>query len=299
MENAIRFWVKVGLSVISGVVLFVAALLSFFTVEQYERGVVTTWGKFSYIAEPGLNFKIPFAQSVVLYRTDVMSFSVEKGVNTYTDDNQEVDVVFRVFYRLDPGSIQYVYQNAQNYEQRLFDIVVDRIKVEFGKVNVDSLAKQRGTVRDRIKGIVVADAQSLGVTVTDIQLPNIEYTTSYRKAVEAAAAAKAMVETREQEKQQAVRVAERAKIAAEGEANAAREKAKGDADARISMATAEARAIQMQGEAQAKAIRAQAEALGLNARLVELRKAERWNGALPVQMLSGVVPFMNFDAPKP
>ena len=33
-----------------------------------------------------------------------------------------------------------------------------------------------------------------------------------------------------------------------------------------------------------------------NAKLVELRKAEKWDGALPVQMLSNVVPFMSFDA---
>ena len=44
------------------------------------------------------------------------------------------------------------------------------------------------------------------------------------------------------------------------------------------------RAIQLQGEAQAAAIRAQADALKANSNLVELRRAERWDGKLPVNV---------------
>lgn len=32
-----------------------------------------------------------------------------------------------------------------------------------------------------------------------------------------------------------------------------------------------------------------------NAQLVELRKAEKWNGSLPATMLSNVAPFMGVD----
>ena len=280
--------------------------LSLFTVAEYERAVVTTFGKFSHVAGPGLNFKMPIFQSAETYRTDVQSMTLTekgkddaiKGVNTYTIDNQEVDIVFTVFYRLRPDNVRFIYENAQDYKQRLLNIAIDRLKAEMGKINVEHLAQKRGELRDAIRAVLKKDAAVLGVDVTDFQLTNVEYTASFRKAVEQAAAAKAMVETREQEKQQAVRIAERAKIDAEGKANAQREEAKGAADARLLQAAAEARAIELQGEAQAKAIKAQAEALAQNARLVELRKAERWDGKLPVQMLSGVVPFMNYTAAK-
>jgi uncharacterized membrane protein YqiK len=52
----------------------------------------------------------------------------------------------------------------------------------------------------------------------------------------------------------------------------------------------------MRGQAEATAIRAQAEALQQNAKLVELRKAEKWDGKLPVQVLSSVLPMMQFKA---
>lgn len=153
-------------------------------------------------------------------------------------------------------------------------------------------------LRDTIGTVLKGDVRSLGVEVTDFQLTDLEYTKSFRSAVEQAAAAKAMVETREQEKQQEIRTAEKVKIIAEGQANAAREKAKGEADAKLLVAQAEAKAIKLKGEAEADAIRAQADALVRNPQMVELRKAERWDGKLPQQLLSGITPFMQFNAPS-
>ena len=272
--------------VMLALLIFVTLALSVFTVKEYERDVVTRLGKFSRVAEPGLNFKIPFIESAFTYRTDILSFTTDKPVNTYTVDNQEVDVIFTVFYRVPTKNVQFIYTNAQDYKERLFNIALDRLKSEMGKVNVAHVAEKRGALRDSIKAVLANDAQTLGVEVTDFQLTNIDYTKAYRAEVEKAAAARQVVATREHEKDQEIQVAERVRV-----------QAKGVADATLMKAEADAKAIQLRGEAEAAAIRAQAEALKQNTGLVELRKAEKWNGALPQQMLSGIVPFMNFNAP--
>ena len=63
-------------------------------------------------------------------------------------------------------------------------------------------------------------------------------------------------------------------------------------------AQAEAKAIALQGEAQAAAIRAQADALKSNASLIDLRKAERWDGKLPAAIYAGApIPFLPVDRP--
>ena len=296
MENNGNF-VKLIIGGIVGVCGIIVFLLSYYTVEQYERGVLTRFGRVVEISGPGLHFKMPFVNSVHFYRTDIQSMSPKEGANTYTVDNQEVDVIFTVFYRVSPDRVQFVYENVQDYKERLFKMAIDRLKSEMGKINVQHVAEKRGDIRDKIKVILEKDAtEDLGVLVTDFQLTDIEYTKSFRQAVEGAAAAKATVETREQERVQSIKVAEKVKIAAEGEANAARETAKGKADAIVFVAIADAKAIQMRGEAEAKAIRAQAEALQQNQKLVELRKAEKWDGKLPVQVLSSVLPMMQFKA---
>lgn len=285
--------------IVAGAVALVLILLffmSYFTVQQYERGIVKTWGKVAYVADPGIGFKVPFVQSVTYLRTDVLSMQPVKKVNTYTADNQEIDILFTVFYRLPIDKVAFVYENAQDYQARLLNIAEDRLKAEMGKIKLEHFAENRGKTRDVVRDTVKRDALVLGVEVTDFQLTDVDYTKAFRMAVEQASVQKAGVETREWERQQAEKAALTAKVKAEGEANAARETAKGKADAIVSVATAEARAIQMRGEAEAKAIRAQAEALQQNQKLVELRKAEKWDGKLPVQFLSNVLPMMQFTA---
>lgn len=291
----------VGLKTIVGAILgaflLVLALLTYYRVEQYERVVLTRFGKFQEVSEPGLHFRLPFVHNTETYRVDVQQYTNGKATaNTYTIDNQEVDITFTVFYRINPDKVQFIYENARGYELLLANIVWDRLKAEMGQVNASHVAEKRGEIRDRIRDTIRRDAEGIGVMITDFQLTNMDFQKSFRDAVSQAAAAKAMVETREQEKQQAIRVAERAKIDAEGKANAAREAAKGEADSRLFVAKAEAEAIRLRGEAEAKSIRAQAEALQQNQKLVELRKAEKWNGELPKQMLSNVLPMMQFKS---
>ena len=302
MESNLKMMKLIGAAIVAvcGLALF---LSTYFTVEQYERAVVTQFSKVVEVAEPGLHFKMPFVNSVHHYRTDILSLTMAEkinkglGVSTYTVDNQEVHVVFVIQYRIRPDKVAFIYENVQDLEGRLFQIAEDRLKAEMGKVNTSHVAEKRGEIRDGIKKVMQAAVTTLGVEIADFQLTNIEYDTTFKTAVKQAAAARATVETREQERQQAIKVAETAKTRAEGEANAARETAKGKADAIVSVATADAKAIQMRGEAEAKAIRAQAEALQQNQKLVELRKAERWDGKLPIQMLSNVLPMMQFHAP--
>jgi len=288
--------IAIGIFGVLGLLFFA---LTYFSVEQYERAVVTKFGEVVKIAEPGLHFRMPFVQSVHRYRTDIQNITTKpkEPANTYTIDNQEVDVVFNLFYRIEPAKVAFVYQNVQDYRERLFNMAIDRLKSEMGKINVQHVAEQRGALRDKITEVLAKDSQELGLLVVDFQLTNIEYTKSFRTAVEGAAAAKATVETREQERVQAIKIAERAKIDAEGKANAVREEAKGQADAVLVVAQAEAKAIQLKGEATAKAMFAQADALARNPVLVEMKKAERWNGQLPQQLLSNIVPLMEFTAP--
>lgn len=279
---------------IIGLLVIVVFLSTYFTVDQNEMTVVTRFGHLEYVADPGLHFKIPFVNSTQAYRTDILTLSPEKGVNTYTIDNQEVDVVFTVFYRIPPDKVAFVYTNNRDYRARLYALTLDRLKAAMGQVNVQSVAEKRGELRDSIKVTLTRDAVTLGPEIVDFQLTDLQYTDTFRAAVGQAAVQKANIETVEYQRQQAEKTAQMVKIAADGQANAVRSKAAGDADGRLLQATAEAKAIQIQGEATATAIKAQAEALKANPDLVNLRRAERWNGTLPTSIYgSAPIPFLN------
>lgn len=292
--------IKVIAGAILATLLFVVFLMTYFTVQPFEAAVVTRFGSIAYVAEPGsgLHFKLPFVNSVHFLRTDIQAVAPQTGVNTYTVDNQEVDVLFNVFYRLPANQVAYVYQNVPDYRDRLYSMAIDRIKAEVGKVNVTDVAGKRGELRDAIKEILAHDALSLGVEVTDLQLTDLKYTDAFRTAVTAASVSKAGIEAQEYKRQQAEKDAQTTAITASGAANAQREQARGAADARLMQATAEAKAIQLQGDANASAIRSQAEALKSNPDLVRLREVEKWNGVRVPQNVFGnsPVPVMNLGA---
>jgi regulator of protease activity HflC (stomatin/prohibitin superfamily) len=287
----------VGFAVLAVAVL-ITALLTYYRVEEYERVVVTRFGKFQEVSGPGLHFRTPFVHGLQTFRVDKQSFT-NKGApaNTYTIDNQEVDVVFTVQYTIPPGNVERVYKEAQNYEALILQTAVDRLKSEMGQVNATNVAENRGKLRAKIFDSLQKDAGSLGLMLVDFQLTNIDFTKGYRASVEAAAKEKAAIDQREYERQQAEKTAQKERIVAEGKANAAREEAKGQAEAIEVVAKAEAQAMRLKGNAQAEAMKAQALALSANPVLVEMKKAENWDGKLPVQMLSGVTPFMQFAAP--
>ena len=282
------------LAAIAAVILaFIVAFDGYFTVQQYQRTVVTRFGQLTYVAEPGFHFKLPFVDATRPFRIDITDVAPEKAVNTYTIDNQEVDILFNVYYRVPVDQVAFIYQNVSDARERLYIMAVDRLKVEMGKVNVTSVAEKRGQLRDAVKAVLQNDAKSLGIEVTDFQLTNLQYDEGFRNAVKNAAVQKANIEAVEYQRQQAEKAAETARIQAIGQANAARETARGAADARVLQATAEAKAIQLQGEAQAAAIQAQAEALKANPELVNLRRAERWDGKLPTAIYgSAPIPFL-------
>ena len=280
------------------VVVLILFLMTYFTVGQNQMTVVTRFGQLQYVASPGLHFKIPFVNRTYPYRTDIQALFPPKAVNTYTIDNQEVDIIFTVFYRIPADQVSYIFTNNRDYDTRLMSMTIDRLKAAMGQVNVQSVAERRGELRDVIKSTLIHEGKPLGIEVTDFQLTDMQYTEAFRNAVNNAAVQKANIEAVEYQRQQAMKSAETAKITAEGSANAVRARAAGDADARLLQATAEAKAIQLQGEAQAATIRAQAEALKANPDLVSLRKAERWDGKLPTALYgSAPIPFIQLDKP--
>ena len=138
-----------------------------FTIHAGERGVITTFGKPSErIANEGLNFKVPFAQSVYKYdvKTQVMNFDNKAGTGdnseysslfSFTKDQMEVQVAIVVNYHITPNDVMTIYQTygVQNYYHVnvLEPIVRESVKAHSAKYNVAELATQRDEFSNVIK----------------------------------------------------------------------------------------------------------------------------------------------------
>jgi regulator of protease activity HflC (stomatin/prohibitin superfamily) len=295
--GASRGWFGLaGLLAVIAVAMILYVVSPFFTVGEYERTVVTRFGQFSSVAGPGLHLRIPFVNGLESFPINIQRMTKDH-LNTYTIDNQELDALVTLNYRIPESEIRRVYTTNRDYKANLESFMIDRFKQEMGKINITQVAAHRGDVALAVKKSLEKEALDLfGIQIIDFQINDIRYTEQYRRAVDAAAIAKAKVEQAEQERRQAEVVAQRQKIAAEGEANAVRETARGKADAELLLATAQAKGKELVGLAEAKALEAQGQALRSNASLIQLEVAKRWSGNLPVNMYgSAPVPLLNLQ----
>jgi len=276
---------------------------SWFTVDQGERVVVLTNGKISSVAEPGLNWKVPFFQSAVHVSVQEQA-AVYDGVMAYSRDQQTGTMKVSVNYAVLPSEVANVYAEFGSTEgmvTRLLDRQVNKVTEEvFGQYNAITAVQDRTRLGVDIQKALTAAVVG-PITIRSVQVENIDFSAVYEQSIEDRMQAEVAVKTAEQNALKAKVEAERdaavKQIEAGANAAAAITAAKANAEAAITGAKANAEAIRLSGEAQAAAIKAKSEALASNPALIALTQAERWNGVLPSTMIpDGAVPFLSLPA---
>src|SRR5690554_2001580 len=280
-----RRLIVIGILVVLAVIV---AFNGFFTVDQGYRGVHLRLGAVVGIAQPGLGFKIPFLDRVVMIRTQTNS-KVYDNMETYSRDQQLAELRMSVTYRLVPDAVDQVYAQFGSEEglvTRLIDRRVNELaRTVFGQFNAVEAIQQRSNLNRQIYEQVLEAIDTPIVVIESVQVEDVAFSTAYEQSVEARMMAEVEVQRRSQELEQQ-RI----------QAQIVVTQAEGAAEARIAEARAQAEATILAGEAEAQAIRAKGEALRDSPELIALVTAEAWNGQLPTTMPpGGTVPFINIS----
>lgn len=180
-------------------------------INQYERGVVLTLGRFTGIRQPGLRIIIPVFQK--LMRVDVRSMPIDvPKQEIITKDNVTVGVDAVVYLRVIEASkamletTNYVYATSQFAQAALRDVT--------GNVDLDDLLSKREEISQQIKEIVDRQTDQWGIDVENVKIQNIELPQDMKRAMakqaEAERERRGVVITAEGEKQAAQAVADAA-----------------------------------------------------------------------------------------
>lgn len=180
-------------------------------VNQYERALVFTLGKFSSMRSPGLNIIIPVIQS--MRKVDVRSTPVDvPKQEVISKDNVTIGIDAVVYFRVvDPAkavleTTNYTYATSQFAQAALRDVV--------GNVELDELLGNREQISAEIKQIVDSETDKWGIDVENVKLQNIELPQDMKRAMakqaEAERERRAVIINAEGEKAAAQQVAEAA-----------------------------------------------------------------------------------------
>lgn len=182
-------------------------------VNQYERGVVLTFGRFSGIREPGLRYVLPIVQKIT--RVDVRSTPIDvPKQEVITKDNVTVGVDAVVYLRVINAqkavleTTNYVYATSQFAQAALRDVT--------GNVDLDDLLAKRDEMSQQIKNIVDAETDKWGIDVENVKIQNIELPQDMKRAMakqaEAERERRSNIINADGEKQAAETLAQAAKI---------------------------------------------------------------------------------------
>lgn len=258
---------------------------SWYTIDQGERGVHLRNGAVVGSAEPGLGFKVPLIDTIK--RVSIQNLTVQyNAVQAYSKDQQTAVIRVSVSFHVPPSDVIALYSEYGSIEgltSRLVDRQVPtQVENVFGQYTAISAVQSRvlfvQDVNNAIRKAVVGP-----VVIDSVQIENIDFSDAYEKSIELRMQAEVLVQTEKQN-------LEKEKVNAE----IAVTQARGQADSSLARARADAEATRLKGEAEGDAIRAKAQALAQNVNLIELTKAERWNGVLPTTMIpNSTIPFLN------
>ena len=181
---------RIALVVALALVLVIGSSSCFYTVDDKQQAVVTTFGKVTDVTDAGLHFKMPFGIQQVR-KVDVNVYQkIELGYASSGDDYYEVNekestmitgdynivnVDFFVEYKIsDP--VKYLY-SSNKPEMILRNLIQSQIRNVVGSTSVDAvLTDGKESIQSQVKDLVTQILQEydIGLTLVDVRIQDSE-----------------------------------------------------------------------------------------------------------------------------
>ena len=301
-----------GSAILPGVAVFLIVMVLFAILNSYtivqagSVAVVKRLGQVVHVFEPGLNWKIPFIDDTIVYRTQEIVYETSDNpgtssadytdieVDTATSDGQQITARYTVRLRIKPQEAANIVNNLGTEQE-----VVEKIVKQNSRVWVRTLLRNysaselysgdiqgaQSEISDQLKG----DFESEGLELVFFGLRQIGFTEAYKNAVELKQIEAENIITKQNQAEQAKFVKLRTITEAEAEAEKQRLErigvAQGEAESITLRAEADAAATLVRAKTQAEANRLIAESL--TSEIIGWQAVNQWNGRYPTVVSSG------------
>jgi len=310
----------VGVIIVAGIALFFAFIVfvsSYTQIDYGTVGMVTRFGRITNrIMQPGLNWRVPFVERVVVYRTQEMVYATatnldEYGPGTYSDfptdtttaDGQQITVKYSVRFRIDPARITQIANEIGDEEDVVEKVVKfhSRILARNIPKEYEALDLYTGNVQqvqEEFEAQLRPLLEGKGVVLEAFGLRKIDFQDDYVQAIEQKQIEAENVTTEKNRAEQAKWKAQSAIEEAKGQAAATIENARGDAERIKLLAVGDAEKIKLLAQAEAEAIQVKGEVLKQYPEVIQLQFVESLsdpdgNVTWGIMPQSNIMPFLN------
>lgn len=194
---------SIFLILVVGFIVLITILDGFVTVKYGRVGVLTRFGAVTGgTLQPGLHFKIPYIDKVVVYRTQKIIYETSKNpsyseadyrdypVDTTTKDGQSVHIRYTVRWSVDPAKAQFVAQNLGTEADVVEKIIKTDSRIHVRNIPRSFLASDLYTgdveqVEEEIANRLDPILRDNGLVLDEFGIRNIEFDEEYQQTMEA------------------------------------------------------------------------------------------------------------------
>jgi regulator of protease activity HflC (stomatin/prohibitin superfamily) len=163
------------------VVLIVLLIISTFRVlNEYERGVMLTLGRFSGVRGPGIVIVLPILQQIRKVDLRVVVLNVPKQ-DVITRDNVSVKVNAVVYFRVvDPGK---AILQVENFYEATSQVAQTTLRSVLGQHDMDDLLAQREKLNADVQTILDQSTENWGIKVSNVEIKDVDLDESMIRAM--------------------------------------------------------------------------------------------------------------------
>ena len=173
------FWIIV-------VIVAIIILRSIVQIDQYERGVKFTQGKFSQIMEPGWNLVLPIFQSYK--KIDIRTKAVDvPEQDAITRDNVSVRINAVIYYKIFDASKAIL--EVENFYYAVSQLAQTTMRNVVGSVSLNELLGEREKISTEICKIIDEATDPWGIKVENVELKDVSLPEEMKRVIAKAAEA--------------------------------------------------------------------------------------------------------------
>ena len=168
------------------IIVIVILLVSIKQINEYERGILFTCGKFTRVIKPGWRLVFPIFQS---YRkVDIRTKAVDvPEQETITKDNVSIKINAVIYYKVfDAGK---TICEVQNYGYAVSQLAQTTMRNIVGSVTLDELLSEREKISAEICSVIDKATDAWGIKVENVELKDVALPEEMKRVLAKAAEA--------------------------------------------------------------------------------------------------------------
>jgi len=162
------------------VILVVILFASIRIIQEYERGVIYTLGRYTSNRGPGIQLIVPMLQRVLIVDMRIRTEDIPPQ-DVISKDNVSVKVNAIVFYRVvDPG---HAVNKVEDFSMATSQLAQTTLRSVLGKHDLDEMLSKREELNESVQEILDTQTEGWGVKITNVEIKNVDIDPTMVRAI--------------------------------------------------------------------------------------------------------------------